>query len=78
MKETLSNLSIGKKAIIKGFSEYLLENTKLNLLEMGIFEEQVIEKIQEATFSDPCIYSIQGRKVAFRNYLSERIQIEEI
>ena len=78
MKNTLSQLVIGEKAVIESFNENILQNTKANLLEMGAFEGQVIKKIRSAILGDPSIYSIQGRKVAFRNQLANDIQIKKI
>ena len=78
VKKMLSQLSVGDEAVIQNIDNTILENTKLNLLEMGVFQGQRIKKIYCGVFSDPSIYSIQGRKVAFRNNLAKTIEVLKI
>jgi ferrous iron transport protein A len=75
MIKKLSDLSIGKKAIIRSFEK---NDNYIKLLEMGIIPGEQIEVEKIAPFQDPISVNVAGYKLSLRLIESEGIIVEEI
>ena len=73
MNLTISNLTIGQKAIIKDFD---INNIPLKLLEMGCLPGNSVEIIQIAPFGDPLYLNINDSHVAIRLETASIIEVE--
>lgn len=75
MIKKLSDLSIGKKAIIRSFEK---NDNYIKLLEMGIIPGEQIEVEKIAPFQDPISVNVAGYKLSLRLIEAEGIIVEEI
>lgn len=73
MNLTISDLTIGQKAIIKDFD---INNIPLKLLEMGCLPGNMVEIIQIAPFGDPLYLNINDSHVAIRLETASIIEVE--
>ena len=73
MNLTISDLTIGQKAIIKDFD---INNIPLKLLEMGCLPGNSVEIIQIAPFGDPLYLNINDSHVAIRLETASIIEVE--
>ena len=75
MYKKLSELSVGKKAIIKSFES---DDLFLKLMEMGCIPGEIISIDQMAPFKDPISILVSGYKLSLRIDEAEQIIVEEI
>lgn len=75
MIKKLSDLTIGKKAIIRSFEK---NDNYIKLLEMGIIPGELIEIEKIAPFQDPISVNVAGYKLSLRLIEAEGIIVEEI
>jgi ferrous iron transport protein A len=75
MYKKLSDLEIGKRAIIKSFGN---DDLYLKLMEMGCIPGEIITIDQIAPFKDPISVSVAGYKLSLRLDEAEYIIVEEI
>lgn len=75
MYKKLSDLEIGKRAIIKSFGN---DDLYLKLMEMGCIPGEIITIDQIAPFKDPISVSVAGYKLSLRLNEAEYIIVEEI
>ena len=75
MIKKLSDLPIGKKAIIRSFEK---NDNYIKLLEMGIIPGELIEIEKIAPFLDPISVNVAGYKLSLRLIEAEGIIVEEI
>ena len=73
MSLTISQLSIGQRAIIKDFD---LNNIPLKLLEMGCLPGNSVEIIQVAPFGCPLYLTINDSHLAIRLETAAAIEVE--
>jgi ferrous iron transport protein A len=71
----LSELTIGKKAIIREFSS---DNIFIKLMEMGCIPGEEISVDQVAPLGDPIAISVVGYNLSLRLSEAEHILVEEI
>ncbi len=75
MFKKLTELEVGKKAIIRAFDK---NDNYLKLLEMGVIPGEEIEIEKVAPFSDPISVLVAGYKLSLRLIEAEGIIIEEV
>ena len=75
MKKKLSELGIGKSAIITGFESDALF---LKLMEMGCVPGETIKIYQLAPMGDPISITVAGYHLSLRLDEAEKIWVEEI
>ena len=75
MFKKLSELSVGKKAVIKSFES---DELFLKLMEMGCTPGETILVEQKAPFKDPISIIVSGYKLSLRVDEAEQIIVEEI
>jgi ferrous iron transport protein A len=75
MFKKLSELSVGKKAIIKSFES---DEMFLKLMEMGCTPGETILVEQKAPFNDPISIIVSGYKLSLRVDEAEQIIVEEV
>ena len=75
MFKKLSELTTGKKAIIKSFES---DNLFLKLMEMGCTPGEIIVIEHVAPFKGPISVSVSGYKLSLRIDEAEQIIVEEI
>ena len=75
MIKKLSDLSIGKKAIIRSFEK---NDNYIKLLEMGIIPGEFIEVEKIAPFQDPISVNVAGYKLSLRLIEADGIIVEEL
>lgn len=73
MANTIVDLKIGQRGIIKGFSN---DNIPLKLLEMGCLPGNEVVLVQTAPFRDPLYLNINGSHLAIRKETAMHIEIE--
>ncbi len=73
MANTIVDLKIGQRGIIKGFSN---DNIPLKLLEMGCLPGNEVVLVQTAPFRDPLYLDINGSHLAIRKETAMHIEIE--
>lgn len=71
----LSELSVGKKAIIKSFES---DELFLKLMEMGCTPGETVVVEQKAPLKDPISILVSGYKLSLRVNEAEQIIVEEI
>ena len=75
MEKRLSEVGIGKKAIIKSFEN---DDIFLKLMEMGCIPGEVILVEQIAPLGDPISITVSGYQLSLRLNEAENILVEEI
>lgn len=75
MKKRLSELRVGKKAIIKEFEN---DDIFLKLMEMGCIPGETIKVDQIAPLGDPISITVAGYHLSLRLDEAEMIWVEEI
>lgn len=75
MFKKLSELSVGKKAVIKSFES---DELFLKLMEMGCTPGETILVEQKAPLKDPISIIVSGYKLSLRVDEAEQIIVEEI
>jgi Fe2+ transport system protein FeoA len=81
--KTLSELGIGKVAIVKGFAEGPLQPAEekmiARLMELGFIRETRVTTVHVAPFShDPIAVEVRGKKIAIRRSDAKLVVIEEL
>ena len=71
----LSEIKIGKKAIIKSFEN---DNIFLKLMEMGCVPGEIVTVNQISVFKDPISIMVAGYQLSLRLNEAENILVEEI
>jgi len=74
MEKKLSELSVGKKAVIKSFEK---DDIFLKLMEMGCIPGEEIEVDQVAPLGDPISIIVSGYHLSLRLDEAETILVEE-
>ena len=74
MDKKLSELGVGKKAVIKSFQK---DDIFLKLMEMGCIPGEVIEVDQIAPLGDPISITVSGYHLSLRLDEAETILVEE-
>jgi len=74
MEKKLSELGIGKKAVIKSFEK---DDIFLKLMEMGCIPGEEIEVDQVAPLGDPISIIVSGYHLSLRLDEAETILVEE-
>lgn len=74
MKKRLSELSIGKSAIIKEFEN---DDIFLKLMEMGCIPGEIVKVEQLAPLGDPISITVAGYRLSLRLNEAEMIWVEE-
>ena len=74
MEKKLSELSVGKKAVIKSFEK---DDIFLKLMEMGCIPGEKIEVDQVAPLGDPISVIVSGYHLSLRLDEAETILVEE-
>lgn len=75
MKKKLSELTIGKSAIITGFES---DDIFLKLMEMGCIPGETIKIDQLAPMGDPISITVAGYHLSLRLDEAEKVWVEEI
>ena len=75
MKKKLSELTIGKSAIITGFEN---DDIFLKLMEMGCIPGETIKIDQLAPMGDPISITVAGYHLSLRLDEAEMVWVEEI
>ena len=75
MEKRLSEVGIGKKAIIRSFEN---DDIFLKLMEMGCIPGEVILVEQIAPLGDPISITVSGYQLSLRLNEAENILVEEI
>ena len=75
MYKKLSELSIGKRAVIKSFES---DELFLKLMEMGCTPGEIVIIEQKAPLKDPISILVSGYKLSLRIDEAEQIIVEEI
>ena len=75
MEKRLSEVGIGKKAIIKSFEN---DDIFLKLMEMGCIPGEIILVEQIAPLGDPISITVSGYQLSLRINEAENILVEEI
>ncbi len=75
MKKRLSELPIGKTAIIKEFEN---DDIFLKLMEMGCIPGETVKVEQLAPMGDPISITVAGYRLSLRLNEAEMIWVEEI
>ncbi len=73
--ETLSMLTPGKKAVIKGISPFLF--IRRRLLDIGFIEGMTIECLQKSMLGNPVSYFINQTVIALRLEDADKIFIDK-
>ncbi len=71
---TISDLKKGERGIIEKF----LIEIPLALIEMGCFPGKEVLIIQKASFNDPIYIDVNGNRIAIREDMAKKIQVEKI
>lgn len=75
MEKRLSEVGIGKKAIIKSFEN---DEIFLKLMEMGCIPGEIILVEQIAPLGDPISITVSGYQLSLRLNEAENILVEEL
>lgn len=75
MKKRLSELAVGKAAIIREFES---DEIFLKLMEMGCIPGELVKVIQMAPLGDPISITVAGYRLSLRLNEAELIWVEEI
>jgi ferrous iron transport protein A len=75
MEKRLSEVGIGKKAIIKSFEN---DDIFLKLMEMGCIPGEIILVEQIAPLGDPISITVSGYQLSLRINEAENILVEEL
>jgi len=75
MKKRLSELAVGKAAIIREFES---DEIFLKLMEMGCIPGELVKVIQMAPMGDPISITVAGYRLSLRLNEAELIWVEEI
>lgn len=75
MLKPLSELKVGKKAVIKSFQD---NDIFLKLMEMGCIPGEVVTVDQIAPLKDPISILVSGYKLSLRLNEAENVIVEEI
>lgn len=75
MFKKLSEISIGKKGIIRSFT---LDDIHVKLMEMGCIPGEIIQVEKIAPLNDPISVTIAGYHLSLRLVEAEHIIVEEI
>ncbi len=75
MQNTIAQLHIGQKAIIKDFD---IDIIPLKLIEMGCLPGNTVEILQIAPFGDPLFLNVNDSHLAIRLETACNIQVEII
>lgn len=74
MKKRLSEVGVGKYAVIKEFEN---DNIFLKLMEMGCIPDEVVKIDQIAPLGDPISITVSGYHLSLRLDEAEMIWVEE-
>ena len=74
-KKRLSEIEIGKKAIILSFEN---DEIILKLMEMGCLPGEIISIEKKAPWGDPISITVSGYQLSLRMNEAEKIIVEEI
>jgi len=75
MKKRLSELAVGKAAIIREFES---DEIFLKLMEMGCIPGELVKVIHMAPMGDPISITVAGYRLSLRLNEAELIWVEEI
>ena len=75
MRKRLSEVKVGKKAIIVSFEK---DDIVLKLMEMGCLPGETVSIEKRAPWGDPISISISGYQLSLRINEAEKIIVEEI
>jgi ferrous iron transport protein A len=75
MKKRLSELAVGRAAVIKEFES---DEIFLKLMEMGCIPGEPVKVVQIAPMGDPISITVAGYRLSLRLNEAELIWIEEI
>ena len=75
MKKRLSEISVGKKAVISSFEN---DDIFLKLMEMGLLPGEEVTVEQIAPFRDPISITVAGYRLSLRLDEAKFIFVEEI
>jgi Fe2+ transport system protein FeoA len=81
--KSLSELDIGKSAIVKGFQDNPLmkseEKMVARLMELGFIREALVKVVHQAPFAnDPIAVEIRGKKIAIRRADARLVLVQEV
>ncbi len=71
----LSNIPIGKSAVIKAFEK---DDIFIKLMEMGCVPGEIIKVEQKAPLGDPISITVAGYNLSLRINEADQILVEEI
>lgn len=71
----LSEIGIGRKAVIKSFEE---DDIYIKLMEMGCVPGEIVRVEQKAPLGDPISVSVAGYRLSLRLNEAYNILVEEI
>ena len=74
-KKRLSEIEIGKKAIILSFEN---DEIILKLMEMGCLPGEIISIEKKAPWGDPISITVSGYQLSLRMNEAEKIIVEEV
>ncbi len=74
MKKRLSEMKIGKSAVITAFEN---DDIFLKLMEMGCIPGEVVKVDQKAPLGDPISITVSGYRLSLRLDEAEMIWVEE-
>lgn len=74
MKKRLSELAVGKAAVIKEFEN---DEIFLKLMEMGCIPGELVKVVQMAPMGDPISITVAGYRLSLRLNEAELIWVEE-
>ncbi len=71
---TLDKISDGEKVVVKGI--LIDKDMKRRLMDIGVVEGAVIERVFASPFGNPVAFIIKGAVIALRNDVSSGILVE--
>lgn len=74
--DTLSNLKVGNKALVKELLS--INSIRRRLQDIGLIEGTMVECLQKSPSGDPIAYLIRGTVIALRSEESANILMEYI
>jgi len=75
MKKRLSELAVGKAAVIKEFES---DEIFLKLMEMGCIPGELVKVVQLAPMGDPISITVAGYRLSLRLDEAEMIWVDEV
>ncbi len=75
MKKRLSELAVGKAAVIKEFES---DEIFLKLMEMGCIPGELVKVVQAAPMGDPISITVAGYRLSLRLDEAKMIWVDEI